>query len=108
MKFLRIAGNVFIVLGLTIASFAVYEVVGTAAITHRAQARLAPPFDPQLRANAPAVPAVVRPPRERAPVARIRIPSIGVHLIVVQGVTLDDLAMGPGHYPQTPLPGQQG
>jgi sortase A len=42
------------------------------------------------------------------PVAKIRIPSIGVSRTVVEGVSLDQLKRGPGHYPETPLPGQKG
>ncbi|MFZ6005702.1 MAG: class E sortase [Actinomycetota bacterium] len=42
------------------------------------------------------------------PTARIRIPKIGVDKIVVEGVALRDLKKGPGHYPGTPLPGQEG
>ncbi len=41
-------------------------------------------------------------------VDHIVIPSIGVDKYVVQGVAENDLAEGPGHYPGTPLPGQQG
>jgi sortase A len=48
------------------------------------------------------------PPPEGEAVARIRIPRIGVDSIVVNGTTRDDLRKGPGHYPETPLPGQQG
>ncbi|HEY8526358.1 MAG TPA: class E sortase [Acidimicrobiales bacterium] len=48
------------------------------------------------------------PPDEGDAVARIRIPDIGVDKIVVEGVTLDDLKRGPGHYPETPMPGQPG
>jgi sortase A len=40
--------------------------------------------------------------------ARLEIPKIGKDLIVVPGVSLDDLKKGPGHYPDTPLPGQLG
>lgn len=36
------------------------------------------------------------------------IPAIGVNRYVVQGVAEQDLQMGPGHYPGTPLPGQAG
>ena len=36
------------------------------------------------------------------------IPVIGLNRYVVQGVDETDLQMGPGHYPGTPLPGQQG
>jgi sortase A len=40
--------------------------------------------------------------------ARIEIPRIGVDDIVVAGVETDDLKRGPGHFPDTPLPGQLG
>ncbi len=42
------------------------------------------------------------------PVARLEIPRIGVDHIVVAGVSKRDLQKGPGHYPDTPLPGQLG
>ena len=42
------------------------------------------------------------------PMARIRMPSIGVNRTVVESVSLDQLKRGPGHYPETPLPGQAG
>jgi sortase A len=41
-------------------------------------------------------------------IARIEIPSIDVKQIVVSGVTIADLRKGPGHYRNTPLPGQRG
>jgi sortase A len=47
-------------------------------------------------------------PAEGDPVAKIRIPSIGVNRTVVSGVALSQLKRGPGHYPETPLPGQKG
>ena len=40
--------------------------------------------------------------------ARIEIPRIGVNDIVVAGVDTGDLKRGPGHFPNTPLPGQLG
>ena len=55
------------------------------------------------------VPAGTLPrPAEGEPVARIEIPTIGVDKIVVEGVTRRDLERGPGHYPETPLPGEPG
>ena len=42
------------------------------------------------------------------PLLRLEIPEIGRDDIVVPGVDLDDLKDGPGHYPDTPLPGQLG
>jgi sortase A len=40
--------------------------------------------------------------------AKIEIPRIGVSDIVVAGVETGDLKRGPGHFPDTPLPGQLG
>jgi sortase A len=41
-------------------------------------------------------------------VARIQIPKIGVDSIVINGITREDLRKAPGHYPDTPMPGQVG
>ena len=40
--------------------------------------------------------------------AGIEIPAIGLDKVVVGGVGVADLRKGPGHYPQTPLPGNAG
>jgi sortase A len=47
-------------------------------------------------------------PREGEVLGKIEIPKIGLSAFVVEGVGVDDLKNGPGHYPGTPLPGQQG
>ena len=39
---------------------------------------------------------------------RIEIPAINVDWIFVEGVRVSDLQKGPGHYPETPFPGQAG
>lgn len=41
-------------------------------------------------------------------IARIHIPTLEVSKTVVEGVRVSDLRKGPGHYPNTPLPGQAG
>jgi sortase A len=41
-------------------------------------------------------------------IGKIVIPSIGVSEYVVEGTDADNLRKGPGHYPDTPLPGQKG
>ena len=48
------------------------------------------------------------PALEGEPFASISIPKIGVDEIVIAGVRPDDLQIGPGHMPWTPLPGQPG
>lgn len=40
--------------------------------------------------------------------ARLEIPAIDVHQIVVEGISPGTLGRGPGHYPGTALPGQSG
>jgi sortase A len=42
------------------------------------------------------------------PIARLRIPRLGLSAVVVQGTAGSDLSKGPGHYPKTPFPGERG
>ncbi|NLD75329.1 MAG: class E sortase [Acidimicrobiales bacterium] len=54
-------------------------------------------------------PADLPLPEYGDPIASISIPKIGVNdVMVVEGVGLDQLKRGPGHYQETPLPGQEG
>jgi sortase A len=41
-------------------------------------------------------------------VGRVRIPEIGLSTVVVEGTDGGSLRRGPGHYPETPLPGIRG
>ena len=43
-----------------------------------------------------------------AAIASLDIPDIGLRWTVVEGVAVEDLKKGPGHYPGTPMPGQPG
>jgi len=52
-------------------------------------------------------PTTVSPP-EGSPVGEIRIPAIGINQVIVSGTETQDLRQGPGHYTNTPLPGQAG
>src|SRR5439155_1336458 len=58
--------------------------------------------------SASTLPAGPAPPPTGEALAVIRIPRIGIEKAVVQGVSLEDLKRGPGHYPGTPVPGQPG
>jgi LPXTG-site transpeptidase (sortase) family protein len=42
------------------------------------------------------------------PLGRIVIPAIKVDVVVIEGVGTSDLRAGPGHWPETPMPGQGG
>ena len=58
-------------------------------------------FDPPQR-------VVHRWPLKGDAIAKIMIPSIGLSKYVVEGTDVDSLRKGPGHYPETPLPGESG
>jgi sortase A len=54
-------------------------------------------------------PAVIAPPEPGGPVAQLDIPKMDVNAkVVVEGVAPSNLQDGPGHFPETPLPGQLG
>ena len=53
-------------------------------------------------------PTTDAPPERGAPLGFIQIPQIGAEFYMVEGVELRWLQEGPGHFPQTPLPGQAG
>lgn len=42
------------------------------------------------------------------PLTRLKIPAIDVSTVVVEGTTASALRAGAGHYPNTPLPGEEG
>jgi len=84
-----------VVLGLLGILFGLYQLFGTGILASHAQAR--------LRKTPIATHA-----RLGAPVARLRIPSIGLDVMVVEGVGMRQLAEGPGHYPQSAPVGSVG
>ena len=125
-------GRVLIGAGVLILLFVVYQLWGTGIQEARAQNKLENEFE-SIIATTPAptttretttrpssasstaptttvAPAAVPPPvvEPGDPLARIEIPKIDVDKIVVAGVAVSDLRKGPGHYPQTPMPGQVG
>ncbi len=120
-RFLGAVGRTCITAGVLILLFVAYQLWGTGIRTAQAQDRLEDDFatvlddveDPPSTTTttepgeAETVPTIPPVPEGEA-TARIVIPEIGVDKIVVEGVSLDDLKKGPGHYPETPLPGQEG
>jgi LPXTG-site transpeptidase (sortase) family protein len=45
---------------------------------------------------------------EGEPLGKIIIPKIDLDYVIVEGVTLEDMKSGPGHWPETPFPGMGG
>jgi sortase A len=56
----------------------------------------------------PTVGPSIAAPNDGNPVGLMRIAKIGLDKVIVQGTSTSDLRQGPGHYPGTPLPGEQG
>jgi sortase A len=132
-RVLGAVGRVLITGGVLILLFVAYQLWGTGIRTAQSQNDLEDDFEAVLEEADPAatsttststtststaststtttepqtVPALEPVPEGEA-TARIVIPAIGVDKIVVEGVSLTDLKKGPGHFPQTPLPGQEG
>ena len=114
---IRSAGEVMITLGLVLLLFAAYEVWGKAAIVGAHQEVLdqqlseewsAPPVvAPSPGATPSPEPAAAAPPPGWA-IARLHIPRLNKHWVVVEGVDLSDIKYAPGHYPDTAMPGQVG
>jgi sortase A len=63
---------------------------------------------PTTAADGSAVPYPFALPKSGKVLVQLQIPKIGVNYKVVEGVGLDDLAKGPGHFPESVLPGQLG
>jgi sortase A len=137
-KILGGTGRTLMTAGTLILLFVAYQLWGTGLQEAKSQAKLGDQFDQTLAevaastttappattsttttvtvpgqtapirvvpaAEAPALPL----PEEGDPVAKIEIPRIGITRTVVEGITVQQLARGPGHYPSSPLPGQKG
>jgi sortase A len=129
-------GRILVSISILMFAFVGYQLWGTGIATARAQGELETAFaqlisstttsppttDPAPTTTVPegATPTSVAPtttlpppppfpaPPRGEPLARIEIPSIGVDKIVVEGIRYADLRKGPGHFPESPLPGQYG
>jgi sortase A len=95
----RAMGVVLVATGLALLGFVGFELWGTGVATARAQAA----FRAQVHRHG--IPAR---PIPGGVAGLIRIPAISLDMAFVQGVSPDDLAWGPGHYPGTPMPGLGG
>jgi sortase A len=107
-------GRVLVTIGLLTLSFAAYQLWGTGLYEARAQDSLKQDFATGLKTTTTTNGDPSAPESKPLPIpsgdaiAIISIPSIGVEHAVVQGVRRADLRKGPGHYPNTPLPGELG
>lgn len=103
---LRFVASVMMVSGVLLISVAVttltWQEPVSAFVAERQQSQLKDQFyDPPRR-------VVEKQPLPGDAIARIEIPAIEVSDFVVEGTDTANLRKGPGHYPETPLPGQPG
>jgi sortase A len=115
-------GRFMVRAGAVILLFVAYQLWGTGFATSAAQDRLTSQFESQLAqysttttttVSPSAPPPVTAPvdlpvPALGDPIGRLTIPKIDSDFIMLQGVDLRWLQAGPGHFPQTPMPGQPG
>jgi sortase A len=103
---LRFVASVMMVSGVLLISDAVVTLAWqepvSAYFSERQQVKLEKALiDPPKR-------VVQKEPLRGDALGKLLIPSIGVSEYVVEGTDADNLRKGPGHYPDTPLPGQRG
>lgn len=111
--------------GVLLLLFVAYELWGTGLHEAQAQHKLTQQLDATLATTSVPPPTTTKPgptstlPAKTAPakdlapdigepMGRIEIPKLNLNKIVVQGVSLIQLDRAPGHYPETPFPGQAG
>ena len=99
-----IAAKLFTALGVGILLFLAWALWGSGLYAEQEQDELARTFErePNLRARH-RLPLAGPPrrfsPRPGEPVFRMRIPAIDLSEVVVEGVGVEELKKGPGHYP---------
>jgi sortase A len=119
-------GRILLVAGILILMFIPYLLWGTGLITARNQSVLTRQFrEAQQKSHSHPATTIATPPHHTtppvpqvaptiadppigSPVGTIQIPKINLSMTVVEGTAEAQLAMGPGHYPSTPLPGEAG
>jgi sortase A len=103
---LRFAASVLIVSGVLLigdaAATLLWEEPVSAVVAERQQSKLEDALaDPPPR-------VIRKKPLPGDAIGRLEIPAIGVNEYVVEGTDTANLRKGPGHYPDTPLPGERG
>jgi sortase (surface protein transpeptidase) len=107
----RTVGEVLITAGMVVLLFVVYELYVTNIFSAQKQANATSALNKEWD-TVGAGPARTDHfvPADGQGIAKIYIPALGHdwHFTVIEGTTQPDLAIGPGHYPGTALPGQPG
>jgi sortase A len=106
MRVLAVLGKLLISLGVGVLLFVAWTLWGTGLYTEREQTRLSQTFDAQPSfkrvvesGDRPHGPPADFRPGPGDPVFRLEIPALDIRKIVVEGVGVEELKVGPGHYP---------
>lgn len=104
----RVFGEVLISLGMVVLLFVVYELYITNIFSAQKQASATNSLDQMWGTGSSRSDHYDL--TDGSGLAKMYIPAFGTdyHFTVVEGTTLPDLAIGPGHYSGTALPGQPG
>ncbi|PJJ56359.1 sortase A [Mumia flava] len=108
----RAAAELLVTCGAVVLLFGVYLVFWSDVQASVAQVGLRDDFEQQVEAaqDGPATQPVAAKPAVGSGIAVMSIPRLGADWswVVVEGVTDDQIARGPGHFPETALPGRTG
>ena len=118
-RIIRGTGKALISAGVLILLFVGYQLWGTGLAHQRDQKSLRADFASQLAAPTATPPQATSTPTpsttavpteiaEGTAAAVIDIPKIGLDEVVVEGVGVEELKKGVGHYPDTRMPGEKG
>jgi sortase A len=102
MKFLELMGKFLISVGAGILLFVGWTLWGTGLYTDSQQSALADEFGdaPRIEREVTGGPPEGFSPDPGEAVFVLRIPSIDLRKVVVEGVGTEELRKGPGHYPE--------
>lgn len=105
-----VVGELFITAGVVVLLFVGYQLVWTNVQADRVASAKADSLEKAWADDEPSDPEIAPDLNDGDAFAILRIPRLGerYRVPIVQGVSLDDLASGVGHYPDTAMPGEIG
>lgn len=100
------AGGILTIGGLLLLSALGYEFGLSDLVARHSQEGMLSAFKTQVQTTQLGAPGVT--PAEGTPVAVLKIPSLSLSQVVVEGSSAADLETGPGHLSVSPMPGEFG
>ncbi|MFI8664763.1 class E sortase [Rhodococcus qingshengii] len=107
----QVAGELLLTAGVILLLFVLYEAFWTNIVSGRLQDKINTQLeqswavDPGAASGEPVAPLI---PALGEGFARVHFPTLGAAYAVVEGTSSEDLRAGPGHYPESQMPGEAG